>query len=414
MNAPQSEHGLTRREFLQTSAVGGSLSVMAVAARSAVAVPSRPPAVQRVARCMVDGDAKTLCGLPRQGGIKGFGGGELALLYWRTSRTSQADAGDAADRWTGRAEMILRRSIDGGATWPAEREQTLWSNAAPPEQRAEFLCRDSAERPVLDMLRPDAMFFFGRTPLVLAKSVRQTLFDGYTAEWSLSARQGLPPDVPPGVGTAFQIRSGDRGRSWERVPLIIEPPSRIGPFWLDNHPPATMPDGALVTTLESDGALWLYGSESQGMTWQFLSQIAQARPGGGKPSRAGLVVLPDGRLQCYLAQRERNAVATYVAESEDCFRWTTPRLILAGADDPWPLRLQDGRIVVVCALRHAPAGLAAVVSNDDGRTWSDPALVRDDLKGPEIDSPVAVELEQGRIFAACGAHSIAGSIFQLS
>ena len=61
-----------------------------------------------------------------------------------------------------------------------------------------------------------------------------------------------------------------------------------------------MPDGALVGALESAGAIWLYGSENQGMTWQYLSLIAMEMADAGKPCGAGLVLLPSGRLQCYL------------------------------------------------------------------------------------------------------------------
>ena len=64
------------------------------------------------------------------------------------------------------------------------------------------------------------------------------------------------------------------------------------------------------------------------------------------------------------------------------------------------------------------------MSNDDGRTWSDAAMIRDDAGGADIGYPVATELDAGRIFTAyqcqrpdgkrsTAARFIGGSLFEL-
>ena len=236
------------------------------------------------------------------------------------------------------------------------------------------------------------MFFFGRTPIRLARTVRNTKL-GWTCELK-----------PAGVGaepcTVFQVRSIDKGRAWERVPLVLDPPPRMKSFWRDNHPLVMMPDGALVGALESEGAIWLYGSECQGMTWQYLSVIAIEKGDAAKPCCAGLVFLPSGRLQCYLLMLGRESDTLCLSESDDCFRWTQPRPIASEVHSPWPLRLRDGRIVVVFARRGGPGGIATIVSTDDGKTWSDAAMIREDAAGTDIGYPVATELDAGRMFAA--------------
>jgi hypothetical protein len=96
------------------------------------------------------------------------------------------------------------------------------------------------------------------------------------------------------------------------------------------------------------------------------------------------------------------------SESDNCFSWSEPRMIASNVHEPWPLRLRDGRIVVVFARRQQPAGLGVIVSGDDGRSWSEPTMIAGDVGGP-----VATELDDGRIFAAYGTRFIAGSFFDL-
>jgi len=376
-------NGITRRDFLQeTAAVAGGL--VTVAAARAAEKSGRRISPRNIRHITVDRDAKTWCGHLRQGGIKSFGNGELAVLYWRAPQGADLN----------RAEVVLRRSCDNGQTWLPKDDVVLWSNALPFEKSAEFLCQDPGRRSVLDMSRPEAMFFFGRTAIRLKKSVRYDARLGWTCE-----AKATDPGTKATGSTVFQIRSVDRGRTWERVPLVLDPPPGAKSFWKDNHPLVTMPDGALVGAMESDGALWLYGSECQGMTWQYLSRIA-----AGGAGCAGLILRPGGRLQCYMAMRD----SLWVSESENCFSWSEPRAIASDVHDPWPLRLRDGRIIVVFARRQQPAGLGVIVSEDAGKTWSDAAVI-----GGDMSEPVVTELDDGRIFTAYGARFIGGSFFEL-
>jgi len=126
-----------------------------------------------------------------------------------------------------------------------------------------------------------------------------------------------------------------------------------------------------------------------------------------------------------------------MSESDDVYNWTKPRSIVRyGASpwhtrvrhgqhfplsssfpgpkvyrSPWPLLLRDGRIVVIFARRRAPAGIGGILSEDDGKTWSNEFIIRDDASGTDIGIrddasgtdigyAVAVEVEDGRIFTA--------------
>ena len=91
---------------------------------------------------------------------------------------------------------------------------------------------------------------------------------------------------------------------------------------------------------------------------------------------------------------------------------------------PWPLLLVDGRVLVLFGRRKPPHGTGHIVSKDDGETWSDEQILRDDSPIRDLGYPVATEVEPGRIFTAYyftmddgngfgGTRYIAGSTFVL-
>ena len=91
---------------------------------------------------------------------------------------------------------------------------------------------------------------------------------------------------------------------------------------------------------------------------------------------------------------------------------------------PYPLLLSDGRIVVLYARRKPPYGMGGLVSEDEGQTWSQEFVLRDDANCGDLGYPVATELDDGRIFTAYyynlddgnafgGTRFIAGTFFGL-
>eukprot|EP01052_Picozoa_sp_SAG31_P000734 SAG31_NODE_21_length_34109_cov_60.598824_18_plen_257_part_00 len=224
---------------------------------------------------VVDYDRHSYCGHPRQCGIANFGGGELAVLYWRAP-CAYENADDVSHSfyrgYASRADVVLRRSFDHGDSWRPDSDVVVWSNAWSLMRRREFLEQDPDRRELLDMSQPEAMYFFGRTALPNDDNI-----------------------VP------FQLRSTDKGQTWERVALVLDPPpasanmqgsgnpAAPGTVLLkDNHPLVTMPDGSVVGAVSAGppGAVWLYGSENHGMTWQCLSRIAVDDAEVGRPTCA--------------------------------------------------------------------------------------------------------------------------------
>lgn len=383
--------------------------------------------LRKIQHVVLDCDRRSYCGHPRQGGIQNFGGGEIAVLYRRAPcnyETEKDVSHSPSEGYMSRSDIVLRRSYDHGQTWRAQDEVIVWSNSLALEKKREFFSQDPDRRARLDMSKPDAMFFIGFTSM----SVRDP-------------RTKKLVNSTPKLSGAFQIRSVDRGRTWERVPLVIE-------GW--GYPPlVALPDGTHARTAGS-GRVFLSVSKDHGMSWTRVSEIGGDKPGVRRFSYSGLLALPNGRLQCYVLMFE-GCQALAVTESDDGLawsplrpivrygrgpwtarRWTSSTYALRTAyggwgqryRSPWPLRLRDGRIVVVFARREYPPSIAAIVSEDDGRTWSDEAIIRDDAEGSDMGYPVATELDDGRIFTAYyyqlndgnafgGTRFIGGSFFEL-
>ncbi len=91
---------------------------------------------------------------------------------------------------------------------------------------------------------------------------------------------------------------------------------------------------------------------------------------------------------------------------------------------PWPILLDNGRILVLFNRRRTPIGIGGVISSDHGKTWSHEFALRDDGTNGDSGYPVGCQFEDGRIFVAYydtrpdgnkfgGTRYIAGSLFRI-
>ena len=388
--------------------------------------------IEDIQHIKVCGEKDTYCGHPRQGGIFNFGRGELAVVHFHAPCAYQRPEDVSHDYrgYHGRSVVLLQRSLDGGQKWPKENNVVIYNEAAPLEERRRFLFPDRAKREIIDMSRPESIFYFGRT-------------------WAGEPKE----DGTPGL-ICFALRSADKGKTWEHVPTIISPPSGRDYCHKDNHPVVRMPDGSFLGAMSfypPGAAVALYGSDDDGLTWQYLAEIARDPTGLGRPTYAGLILLSDGRLQCYTLNIGglRNAICMNYSD-DGGYSWSSPRPIVRWGDSPWrtrhreypcggsldvgknnvfyrspwPMLLRDGRLLVLFARRKPPYGIGGIVSEDQGAAWSREFIVRDDGSGLDLGYPVATELDDGRIFTAYyfmmedgnrfgGSRFIGGSFFKI-
>jgi len=60
------------------------------------------------------------------------------------------------------------------------------------------------------------------------------------------------------------------------------------------------------------------------------------------------------------------------------------------------IRLSNGRIALTYGWREKPFGVRAIVSLDEGITWSDEMILRDDGKGWDLGYPRTVQRSDGK------------------
>jgi hypothetical protein len=415
----------------------------------------------------------TYRGHPRHCGMFNFGQGELAVTYNRAPCAYERYDDTGHDfHYMEHSEQVLARSLDNGETWPESEDVIVWHRGGAiddlrarlwPEKTAREdvdWCGpwdDSQARDELDMSQPGACFFFGRC---WAGKVVQD-----------PRRGGAVP-----MYVTFSLRSVDKGRTWEKIPTLFAPPAHAETVLLNAHPPVHMPDGSFLVVLTVGGGgdpnsykeAALYMSDDNGLSWEFIAPIARDPHGIWGYTYSALIMLPSGRLQCYTMRQNINtsqgnwACMTY--SDDGGLSWTEPRPIgqlgyspwvtrrrtghysrprtvrdpagrpmqtyeplptgAAVCRSPYPLLLRDGRIVVLYGRRKPPYGMGGWVSEDEGQTWSQEFVLRDDAHCGDLGYPVATELDDGRIFTAYyynlddgnefgGTRFIAGSFFRL-
>ncbi len=388
------------------------------------------PRLAEVEHLHVDYARDRYAGHPRQGGIFNFGGGEIAVIYNRApcAYRNYSDVKHDLGGYHSRAQIILARSFDAGGTWDRGDDVVIFDECSPIEERRAYVqqvqVNPTIAREWIDLAAADSAVFFGRT----------------------YAGEGRAPSM-----LCYALRSADRGRSWESVPTPVQPPLGHGMVHKDGHPLVQMPDGtqlAAMTVGQPTGGVVLYGSDDNGLSWEPLARVCVDPTGDGRPTYAGLLLLPSGRLQCYTLNIDGLRDAIQMNYSDDGgYSWSEPKPIVrwgrspwaarrretqslqaaAGKHyrSPWPMKLADGRTLVLFARRKIPRGIGLIVSEDDGATWSDEQILRADGPTTDLGYPVATEAEPGRIFTAYyftkddgngfgGTRYIAGSSFSLA
>lgn len=304
------------------------------------------------------------------------------------------------------------RSLDGGASWqvepfpgsvPGNRGLSADEHVDPPLQVGPVLDDPDGPRPCpgnVDFTHPDFAL--------------------------MVARSGLGP----GTRSWFYL-SADRGRSWQgpyRLPLFGQPGVAGRTDYL-------VRDGRtciLLLTAAKDrggeGRVFCAGTQDGGRTFTFLGWVT--------PDEPGYTIMPASvawgdqgiltAVRCSDAHDGRPATRCWIDlyESDDggqgWSRRSTPVPDSGrGGNPPTLTRLADGRLCLTYGYRDRPFGVQARLSEDEGRTWSAPILLRTDGGDHDLGYPRTVQRADGRMVtvyyfnrAADGERSIEATIWE--
>lgn len=222
-------------------------------------------------------------------------------------------------------------------------------------------------------------------------------------------------------GAYVQI-SRDNGHTWtETVPVDIAPYQ--GAFSPKGC--IELANGDLLLALGSHDydplhTSFIVRSTDKGRSWQ--KPVAAAHQAGRVFSEPSVAETPSGKL--LLMSRE--AVTGYVHQSESPdggHTWRPVRQLPFWGYPTHCIRLHDGRMLIVYGRRKEPFGIRAAVSADEGQSWSDEIILRDDLaptyQGHNLGYPSVIEYAPGKLFTAYygedtdGVTCIQGSYFTL-
>lgn len=370
-----------------------------------------PPQITDLSHVKLCYDPGRYCGHPRQGIFKYFGNGEIVIGHNHAPcrYKNDNDARHGANGYHSRAKVLLQRSLDDGHTWPEDQNVVVYDETIPPEAKRAFLYQKDTPREQYDMFRPESVFFFGRTYL---------------------------PERGKKNTVCFVLRSPDKGHTWEKVPTIVDDPGGVEGYVHKDCPPVVrMPDGKTLLAAMSVGMPGnnpaIYASTDNGLSWKHRCDVVKDLSGIGRFTYAGLLLLPGGQLQCYtlhISPRDRGGgpwnidglkdaicvcnsadgghtwgdPAPIVGKGMDCWKEVGDRAVGSNVyRSPWPMLLNDGRILVLFARRRFPYGIGGTISEDDGKTWSKEFVIRaGGCSVPDIGYPVACQIEDGRIFTA--------------
>ena len=282
----------------------------------------------------------------------------------------------------GRVELM--RSDDGGVhwTWP----QTLVDTAIDD--------RDAGvvETPRGSLLVTTFTSLAFEQPRYFASADKQQV-----ARWK-AARDRVPGATRKKMLGAWIIRSADGGQTWS-------PPSRCGVN--SPHGPVALSDGRLLYAgkeLYNDrNRIGASVSTDDGVSWKWLGTIP-TRPGDDHRQYHELhaVEAAPGRLIAHIRNHNpKSAGETLQSESTDGGRtWTTPHEIGVWGLPSHLMKLADGRLLMSYGHRRKPFGNQVRLSDDAGRTWSEPIGLSVDGAGGDLGYPSTVQLDNGQLVTA--------------
>jgi len=270
-------------------------------------------------------------------------------------------------------QHVLSRSLDGGRTWRLEVPAPLQPPPRP-ERRAV-----TGEALRLPDVRPLA------TPL-----------DFTTPGLALTFR------TAHGFPGAWLFVGHDRGRRWTgpyQVPAFDTPGLDPRTDYLVIGPRELLVFMTALKTNGKEGRPLAIRTRDGGLTWERLGWIGPETD--GFRIMPATVAIEPGDLFSVIRRRDDTRHSLEGYRSRDAGATWTPTGVVAadtGRGNPASLvRLGDGRLCCVFGYRAAPFGMRAIISGDQGATWSAERTLRAGGADWDLGYPRSVVRPDGRV-----------------
>ena len=163
----------------------------------------------------------------------------------------------------------------------------------------------------------------------------------------------------------------------------------------------------LTSPKEGGNEGWPYCARTQdgGLTWEFLGWIGQEPPEGyGYAIMPSTVRLDSGAFLSMIRRggvfdgKRRWWLETFLSPDDGKSWYMLDKPWINNAGNPASMiKLADGRIALTYGWRLAPYGIRAMMSSDEGQTWSDEIVLRHDADTWDVGYPRTVQRPDGNI-----------------
>ena len=266
------------------------------------------------------------------------------------------------------AQHLLARSHDGGETWSLEEPPGL---QPPPGTKVASVLTGSAGPPLRDC---EGGYDFSDPDFIIT--------------FRMTSHQN---------GPSHYYVSDDRGKTWDgpcRFPNLGTPGVAARTDYLVNGPKDMTVFLTAAKRNDREGRVFCARTRDGGKTWNFQAYIG--------PEPLDYAIMPSsvrvGPASILTAVRRRNWLDIYRSDNNG-ESWTLLNQAATdiGGNPPAMVRLPDGRIVVSYGYRKEPFGIRARFSEDEGATWSEPVILREDGGGRDLGYPRMVLRPDGKL-----------------
>ena len=205
--------------------------------------------------------------------------------------------------------------------------------------------------------------------------------------------------------------SKDRCQSWDgpfELPLFEQKGISARTDYIVNGPNDMLLFLTAVKSNGKEGRVFCARTEDGGKSFQFVAWVCEEPEGYAIMSSS--LRLTDGTLLCAIrysgmnASQQRECWIDLYESKDEGKSWTFKNRAVPntgrGGNPPTLNQLSDGRLVMIYGYRDQPYGIRARISTDQGDTWGEEIILREDAGSFDIGYPRTVVLPNDTIVTA--------------